>query len=66
MQILHEPGFQAPTLALVVDVVELAADGEAFAQGRGERQLRLLLDEHHAQAVPALELAVIERRESGD
>ena len=66
MQILHEPSFQAPTLTLVMDVVDLAADGQAFAQSRGEWQFKLLLDEDHTQSVLALEVAVIQRRESGD
>ncbi len=66
MQVLDESRLGAPMLALVVPglvaVDEPAAQREALAQrGRG-RQHRLLLDQHRAQAVAALHLAVVELR----
>jgi hypothetical protein len=66
MQILDEPRFDAPAVALVVDRVELAADGEAFAQRRGERQLGLLLDRNYGKPVAHLQLAVVQLPLAGD
>ena len=44
----------------------LPACDEALAQRRGRRQLRLLLDQHDAQAVLARDLAVVERDPARD
>ena len=66
MQELDEPRLRAPPFALVVNGVESAAQREAFAQRRRARQHRFLLHEHDRQAVPRLDLPVVELTQPGD
>src|SRR5579872_2427809 len=60
LQVLPEARVHAPVLALV-RTRSLRTQPQALVQSRRGRQLRLLLDEHQAQAVAPLHLAFIER-----
>ncbi len=63
---LDQPRLGPPPLALVLDRVDPAPEGEALAQrGRG-RQLGLLLDQNDGEPVAPLELPVVELRLTGD
>ena len=66
MQEFREPRLDAPARALVGEVAKAAAQHEALAQRRRRRQQRLLLDEHRADAIGALDVAVVERLLTGD
>ncbi len=66
MQEFRETRFCAPALTLIVQLFDAAARDETVAQCCSRRQLRLLFDEHDAQAVLARELAVVERERAGD
>ena len=46
--------------------IQCCSREQTFAQRCGRRQLRLLLDERNAQAVTALDIALVEVREPRD
>ena len=66
VQVLDQPGLDAPALALVGDAREVAALREALAQRGRLGQQGLLLDVHDARAIARAHLAVVERHRSGD
>ena len=66
LQVLGKPGFIAPPLAIVGDGLQLTAQDQALAHRLGRGQHRLLLDRHHAQAVTAAHLAVVQRARTRD
>ncbi|MNC85714.1 hypothetical protein D3C83_13260 [compost metagenome] len=66
VQELGEPRLGAPTLALVMDRRDVAAQEQARVERGRVRQLRLLLHQHHGEAVALSQLAVVERRRAGD
>ena len=61
MQVLDESRFDAPAVAFVGEAFQAAAQREALAQRRRRRDVRLLFDERHGQAVALLQIAVVER-----
>ena len=66
MQILVEARLDTPAMAVIVNRCQAAANGQTFAQARGGRQNRFLLDMHNDERLSALNFAAIEELPTGD
>ena len=66
VQVLHEPGVDAPADAVVVDGIQRGPHRQRFAQGRRRGQFRLLPDRDDSQAAGFLQDAVVERDTARD